>query len=173
MLQGCFWGIQLAYQRVPGVTSTWVGYTQGQKAAPTYEEVCSGVTGHTEAIHLHYKPSEVSYRDLLEVFLERTDPTTKNRQGNDIGTQYRSGIYYHNDDQRKVVEQTLQQVQQQLDSGTYPRRTAGKKIMVEVAEASDFWIAEEYHQRYLEKGGRFGAKQSASKGDSTPIRCYG
>lgn len=170
---GCFWGIELAYQRVPGVSQTWVGYTQGQKPSPTYEEVCSGRTGHTEAIHLHYDPNEVSYRRLLDVFFERTDPTTLNRQGNDAGTQYRSGIYYHGDGQKADAEAAIAEIQAQLDSGKFPRRVAGKKVVVELLPATEFWIAENYHQQYLAKGGRGGRGQSAAKGCSDPIRCYG
>lgn len=150
-----------------------MGYTKGHKPSPTYEEVCSGSTGHTEAVHLHYRPDEVSYKELLEVFFEKTDPTTLNRQGNDAGTQYRSGVYFHNESQRVAAEEVFKQVQADIDAGKYPRRIAGKKVVVELEEAGEFWIAEEYHQRYLEKGGRFSTPQSAAKGDTTPIRCYG
>ena len=115
----------------------------------------------------------MQYRQLLDVFFERTDPTTRNRQGNDRGTQYRSGIYYHNEEQRKEAEKALSEIQAQLDSGSYPRRTDGQKIMVELKPAGAFWMAEDYHQQYLEKGGRLGRPQSAAKGDTTPIRCYG
>lgn len=109
----------------------------------------------------------------MDVFFERTDPTTLNRQGNDAGTQYRSGIYYHNDKQRQEAEEVMTDIQKQIDAGTYPRRTAGKKVVVELKEAGPFWMAEDYHQQYLERGGRFGSPQSAEKGDTTPIRCYG
>lgn len=122
---------------------------------------------------MHYDPNEVSYRKLLDVFFERTDPTTLNRQGNDAGTQYRSGIYYHNDGQKADAEAVIAEVQAQLDSGKFPRRVVGKKVVVELLPATEFWIAENYHQQYLAKGGRGGRAQSAAKGCSDPIRCYG
>lgn len=172
-VQGCFWGIELAFQRVPGVTHTAVGYTQGKKESPTYEEVCSGSTGHTEAVQMYYNPKEVSYRDLLGIMLERTDPTTKNRQGNDMGTQYRSGIYYHNDEQERIAKEVKIEVQAQLDAGKYPRRTAGRQWQVEILPAKEFWEAEAYHQQYLAKGGRFGQPQCADKNCKDEIRCYG
>lgn len=171
--QGCFWGIELAFQRVPGVTKTAVGYTQGNKPNPTYEEVCSGSTGHTEGIQMYYNPGEVSYRQLVDVWLERTDPTTLNRQGNDRGTQYRSGIYYHDDQQKKIAEEVMEEVSAQLKNGKYPRKTAGKDWQVEIKPATEFWLAESYHQQYLSKGGRFGISQSAEKGCKDEIRCYG
>merc|ERR1712130_708718 len=95
---GCFWGVQLTFQRVPGVASTMVGYTAGEKLHPTYREVCSGSTGHTEGVQMLYNPAVVSYKELLMVLFDRMDPTTLNRQGNDRGTQYRSGVYYHSED---------------------------------------------------------------------------
>lgn len=152
---------------------TAVGYTQGEKAEPTYEEVCSGRTGHTEAVQIYYNPSEVSYRALIDVMLERTDPTTKNRQGNDRGTQYRSGIYYHNKEQEAVAKEVMNEVMAQLSEGSYPRSTAGSRWEIEIKQASDFWNAESYHQQYLSKGGRFGTAQSAAKGCKDKIRCYG
>jgi peptide-methionine (S)-S-oxide reductase len=115
----------------------------------------------------------VSYKQLLDVFFERTDPTTKNRQGNDSGTQYRSGIYYHNEDQRAAAQAAMEEVQAQIDAGKYPRRTMGNKVVVELEPAAPFWMAEEYHQQYLSKGGRSGSGQSAAKGCTDPIRCYG
>lgn len=170
---GCFWGIELAYQRVPGVTHTSVGYTQGETPNPTYQEVCSGRTGHTEAIQVYYDPKEVSYGKLLDVFFERTDPTTLNRQGNDAGTQYRSGIYYHSPEQKAEAERVMAEVQAKLDAGAWPKRVAGKKVMVELKPAGDYYLAEDYHQQYLSKGGRMGSAQSAAKGCTDPIRCYG
>ena len=106
---GCFWGLELAYQRAPGVVKTSVGYTAGADPAPTYETVCSGGTGHTEAVQVYYDPAETTYADLLAVFFDRVDPTTLNRQGNDVGTQYRSGIYYHDEDQKKEAEKVRQE----------------------------------------------------------------
>ena len=101
---GCFWGLELAYQRVSGVTATSVGYTGGPDPAPTYETVCAGVTGHAEAVQVYYDPAVASYADLLAVFFDKVDPTTPNRQGNDVGTQYRSAIYYHDDEQKAEAE---------------------------------------------------------------------
>ena len=101
---GCFWGLELAFQRVPGVTTTSVGYTGGPDPAPTYETVCSGTTGHTEAVQVYYDPSACDFTDLLAVFFAKVDPTTLNRQGNDVGTQYRSGIYYHDEEQKAAAE---------------------------------------------------------------------
>jgi methionine-S-sulfoxide reductase len=155
---GCFWGLELAFQRVPGVIQTEVGYTQGNKKNPTYEEVCSGSTGHTEAVQVRYDPHMVSYTDLLTVFWDRLDPTTKNRQGNDVGTQYRSGIYYHNEEQKKAIFASKEKEQLKYD----------KPIVTEIASASEWYPAEAYHQQYLSKGG-----QCSLKGDLTPIRCYG
>lgn len=101
---GCFWGLELAFQRVPGVTATSVGYTGGPDPAPTYETVCSGTTGHTEAVQVYYDPSACAFDDLLAAFFAKVDPTTLNRQGNDVGTQYRSGIYFHDDAQKAAAE---------------------------------------------------------------------
>eukprot|EP00598_Pedospumella_elongata_P003960 CAMPEP_0184982380 /NCGR_PEP_ID=MMETSP1098-20130426/11877_1 /TAXON_ID=89044 /ORGANISM="Spumella elongata, Strain CCAP 955/1" /LENGTH=191 /DNA_ID=CAMNT_0027506075 /DNA_START=61 /DNA_END=636 /DNA_ORIENTATION=+ len=155
---GCFWGIELAFQRVPGVVKTEVGYTQGIKKNPTYEEVCSGTTGHTEAVQITYDPAAVSYDDLLTVFWDLIDPTTLNRQGGDAGTQYRSGIYYHDEDQHQVAERSVEKQQQKLSD----------KIVTEVLPATTWYPAEDYHQQYLSKGG-----QCSRTGDLTPIRCYG
>ncbi|KAL6042508.1 Peptide methionine sulfoxide reductase A2-1 [Balamuthia mandrillaris] len=155
---GCFWSVELVFQRLPGVLSTQVGYTQGHKANPTYQEVCSGQTGHAEAVQLEYDPEEVTYDKLLDVFWKKHNPTTLNRQGNDIGTQYRSGIYYHNEQQKEAAERTKQEVTKKL----------GKTVVTEILPAKEFWPAEDYHQRYLEKGG-----QCAAKGCTDTIRCYG
>jgi len=155
---GCFWGVQLAFQRVPGVVSTMVGYTAGEVDQPSYSAVCSGSTGHTEAVTMLFNPQLVTYRELLMVLFDRMDPTTLNRQGNDQGTQYRSGIYYHSQDQKIEAENFIKEVQPNYKS----------KIVVEVKEAGVFWPAEEYHQKYLEKG-----SQKAAKGCLDPIKCYG
>merc|ERR1719285_844463 len=138
---GCFWGVQLAFQRVPGVASTMVGYTAGPKQHPTYNEVCSGSTGHTEAVQMLFNPDLVTYKELLMVLFDRMDPTTLNRQGNDRGTQYRSGIYYHSDEQKTIAQDFIKEAQAKYKD----------KIVVEVKEASMFWPAEDYHQKYLEK----------------------
>ncbi|CAD5194990.1 unnamed protein product [Musa acuminata subsp. burmannicoides] len=160
---GCFWGVELAFQRVPGVTKTEVGYSQGSLHEPTYEDVCTGATNHAEVVRVQYDPLACSYDDLLQVFWARHDPTTINRQANDVGTQYRSGIYYYTQEQEKAARETMEKHQEVLD----------RKIVTEILPAKKFYRAEEYHQQYLEKGGRFGSKQSAAKGCSDPIRCYG
>lgn len=156
---GCFWGGELAYQRLPGVVSTAVGYTQGEKVNPSYEEVCTGTTGHTEAIQVVFDPSVASYRSLLHLAFNRLgdDIYKQNQVGNDRGTQYRSGIYYHNEEQRKIAEELLESY-----------AVADKEVFTEVKEAKVFYTAEEYHQQYLLKGG-----QSSKKGASESIRCYG
>eukprot|EP00956_Cyclotella_meneghiniana_P016636 scaffold26364_cov79-Cyclotella_meneghiniana.AAC.2 len=157
---GCFWGGELAYQRMPGVISTHVGYTQGNVTNPTYEEVCTGKTGHTEAIRVVYDPTVVTYHNLVQLGLDRLgDNIYKlNQVGNDRGTQYRHGIYYHNNEQKDIA---LKLLADQDISG-------GKEIMTEVKQVADFYVAEGYHQQYLMKGG-----QSAKKGAGETIRCYG
>jgi peptide-methionine (S)-S-oxide reductase len=155
---GCFWGVQLAFDRVPGVLETSVGYTQGSVESPTYRQVCSGKTGHAEAIKIVFDEEKVSYDALLSQFWAIHDPTTLNRQKNDRGTQYRSGIYVHNEEQKKAA----------LASKEQHQKTLTKPIVTEVADAKKFWDAEDYHQKYLEKGG-----QCADKGCDVPIRCYG
>ncbi|KAH1197431.1 hypothetical protein GLYMA_18G097000v4 [Glycine max] len=160
---GCFWSVELAFQRAAGVTKTEVGYSQGQLPNPSYEDVCMGTTHHSEVVRVEYDPNECSYESLLDVFWARHDPTTLNRQGNDVGTQYRSGIYYYTPEQEKAAIESLEQQQKKLN----------RKIVTEILPAKKFYRAEEYHQQYLEKGGRFGSKQSASKGCNDPIRCYG
>ncbi|XP_047941837.1 peptide methionine sulfoxide reductase A1-like [Salvia hispanica] len=160
---GCFWGPELAYQRVPGVTKTEVGYTQGYLHNPTYEDICSGTTNHSEVVRVQYDPKECSYDTLLDVFWERHDPTTPNRQGNDVGTQYRSGIYFYTPEQEKAA----------LESRDRQQKLLNRKIVSEILPAKKFYRAEEYHQQYLAKGGRFGFRQSSEKGCNDPIRCYG
>ncbi|GLT39875.1 hypothetical protein SLA2020_140420 [Shorea laevis] len=160
---GCFWGVELAFQRVPGVTKTEVGYTQGFMHNPSYEDVCSGTTNHSEVVRVQFDPKECSYENLLDAFWARHDPTTLNRQGNDVGTQYRSGIYYYTPEQEKAALESMEKQQKLLN----------RKIVTEILPAKKFYRAEEYHQQYLAKGGRFGFKQSAEKGCNDPIRCYG
>jgi len=155
---GCFWGVELAFQRVPGVMHTMVGYTAGAREHPSYQDVCTGQTGHTEAVQMIFNPAAVSYKELLLVLFDRMNPTTLNRQGNDRGTQYRSGIYYHNDNQKEEAEKFIKEMQPKYED----------KIVVEIKKASKFWPAEDYHQKYLEKG-----KQKAAKGCLDPIACYG
>lgn len=158
---GCFWGLELAFQRVPGVVKTEVGFTQGTTQNPTYEEVCEGNTGHVEAVQVTYDPTIIPYEELLEFFWDVIDPTTLNKQGNDEGSQYRSGIYYHSDGQ-KVLALRSRDVLEKTE------RYRDCKIVTEIAGAKVWYRAEESHQQYLQKGG-----QCALTGDKTPIRCYG
>ena len=142
---GCFWGVEAAFRQVEGVRSTAVGYTGGTLKDPTYRDVCTDKTGHAEAVEVTYDSSKVSYDDLLRVFWQIHDPTTLNRQGPDVGTQYRSAIFFHNAEQEAAAKRSLEALQK---SGTYK-----KPIVTEIVPASEFWQAEEYHQQYLEKRG--------------------
>jgi peptide-methionine (S)-S-oxide reductase len=142
---GCFWGVELAFQQIPGVIKTAVGYMGGASKNPNYQEVCTDTTGHAEVVEVTYDPQQVSYEELLNVFWSIHDPTTLNRQGPDIGTQYRSVIFYYDEKQRELAEKSKQQLEQ---SGQYSR-----KIVTEIVPAETFYRAEEYHQRYLEKRG--------------------
>jgi peptide-methionine (S)-S-oxide reductase len=160
---GCFWGFELHYQRIDGVDYSGVGYTQGPEIEPTYDQVCSGGTKHTEAIIVLYDPTVCSYERLLDAFFERIDPLTVNGQGNDRGTQYRTGVYYHSKEQQEIAEARFAEEQKKYK----------KTIASECMAAMPFWPAEKYHQQYLEKGGRFSSPQSAEKGCTDTIRCYG
>ncbi|CAH1430752.1 unnamed protein product [Lactuca virosa] len=160
---GCFWGVELAFQRVPGVSKTEVGYTQGFLHNPTYNDICSGTTNHSEVVRVQYDPKSCSFDSLLDCFWERHDPTTLNRQGNDVGTQYRSGIYFYTPEQEKAAIESKERHQKKLN----------RTVVTEILPAKKFYRAEEYHQQYLAKGGRFGFKQSTEKGCNDPIRCYG
>ena len=142
---GCFWGVETALRLVKGVTSATVGYSGGSLNDPTYEDVCSGKTGHAEVVQVEYDPSKVSYEELLEVFWNIHDPTILNRQGPDIGTQYRSAIFFHTPEQEAVAIASKEKLQ---NSGRYKR-----PIVTEITSASEFYRAEEYHQRYYEKHG--------------------
>lgn len=142
---GCFWGVEAAFRQVPGVLATMVGYTGGSRANPTYEDVCTDTTGHAEAVEVTYDPSRVSYEQLLEVFWNSHDPTTLNRQGPDVGTQYRSAIFYHTPEQEAAARASKRRLEA---SGRFPR-----PIVTEIVPAAAFWRAEEYHQQYLEKRG--------------------
>ena len=142
---GCFWGVEVAFRKVPGVIDATVGYLGGTMANPSYKDVCTGRTGHAEVVEVTYDPSRVKYEDLLNVFWTNHDPTTLNRQGPDRGTQYRSAIFYHHDAQRAAA---IASKGQWDDSGKFPR-----PIVTEITPASTFYKAEEYHQRYLEKQG--------------------
>jgi peptide-methionine (S)-S-oxide reductase len=142
---GCFWGAERVFWQIEGVYTTAVGYAGGFTPNPTYEEVCSGRTGHTEAVLVVFDPEKVSYRDLLTVFWEAHDPTQGMRQGNDKGTQYRSAIYYAGDEQRLAAEETRDAYEQALGSASYG------PITTEIAPAGPFYYAEAYHQQYLHK----------------------
>ncbi len=138
---GCFWGVEAAFRRVDGILSTAVGYTGGAVEEPTYHAVCSGTTGHAEAIEVIYDPSQLTYDDLLSVFWQCHDPTTLNRQGPDVGTQYRSAVFYHDAEQRAAALASKEKLQ---GSGREP-------IVTEITPAAPFYMAEDYHQQYLEK----------------------
>lgn len=142
---GCFWGVEETFRQVPGVINTSVGYSGGNKENPTYEDVCSDQTGHVEVVQIEYNPDQVAYEQLLNIFWENHNPTEVNRQGPDIGTQYRSVIFYHNDEQKNIAEKS----KAALDaSGKWSR-----PIATSIEPAKNFYKAEEYHQRYLEKRG--------------------
>jgi peptide-methionine (S)-S-oxide reductase len=140
---GCFWGVEAAFRQVKGVVSTAVGYSGGHFPNPTYKDVCSGKTGHAEVVQVEYEPTQVTYDDLLKVFWENHDPTTLNRQGPDVGAQYRSAIFFHTPEQESAAKASKEKMQ------------AGykKKIVTEITPASEFYRAEDYHQQYLEKRG--------------------
>jgi peptide-methionine (S)-S-oxide reductase len=142
---GCFWGVEVAFRNVPGVKDATVGYLGGTLQNPTYRDVCTGRTGHAEAVQVEYDPSVVTYDRLLDVFWENHDPTTLNRQGPDVGTQYRSAIFYHTPEQKRAAEES----KLRLEASGKLRRP----IVTEITEASAFYPAEDYHQRYLEKRG--------------------
>jgi peptide-methionine (S)-S-oxide reductase len=142
---GCFWGAEKRFWNVPGVYGTAVGYAGGLTPNPTYEEVCTGLTGHNEVVRVVYDPAEVSYEDLLRVFWEAHDPTQGMCQGNDIGTQYRSGIYFSDEAERKAAEASRETYGAQLSRAGYGA------ITTEILPAPEFYYAEEYHQQYLAK----------------------
>jgi peptide-methionine (S)-S-oxide reductase len=138
---GCFWGVEAAFQKIQGVKQTTVGYMDGHINNPTYEQVCTDKTGHAEVIQILFNPEEVSFEKLLNIFWEIHDPTQLNRQGPDIGTQYRSIIFYHNEGQKRLAENSKNKYQKKYN----------KKIVTEIKPAKEFFPAEEYHQKYLEK----------------------
>lgn len=142
---GCFWGVEAEFRQIKGVKQTTVGYSGGTMENPGYRDVCSGMTGHAEAVEVVYDPSEVSYEELLKVFWENHDPTTLNRQGPDVGTQYRSAIFYHDEDQRAAAMESKEKLE---SSGRYRN-----PIVTQIVPAAQFYRAEEYHQQYLEKRG--------------------
>mgnify|MGYP000785937179 FL=1 len=143
---GCFWGIQAVFDTVPGVVSTTVGYTGGQTENPDYRQVCTGGTGHAEAVKVVFDDKMVTYDQLLDIFFANHDPTTLNRQGPDVGTQYRSAVFWFTPEQKK---EALAKIEELNNSGTYPA-----PVVTEVAPAAEFYPAEEYHQKYLAKQGK-------------------
>jgi peptide-methionine (S)-S-oxide reductase len=142
---GCFWGVEDAFRQVKGVTSTTVGYTGGNTKNPTYKEVCTDRTGHAEAVEVEFDPSQVSYRELLALFFQSHDPTQMNRQGPDYGSQYRSAIFYHDADQAAAAQEGKAALEK---AGVFR-----KPIVTQIAPATEFYRAEDYHQQYFEKRG--------------------
>jgi peptide-methionine (S)-S-oxide reductase len=141
---GCFWGVEASFQKVKGITKTTVGYMGGNTKNPTYEQVCTNRTGHAEVIQIEYDEKQVTYEELLELFWDIHDPTQLNRQGPDVGKQYRSVIFYHNELQKKQAEISKKEKQKKFD----------KEISTDIIPSVEFYPAEEYHQKYLEKQGR-------------------
>lgn len=143
---GCFWGVEAAFQNVNGVTKTTVGYLGGTLDNPTYEDVCSDTTGHAEVVEVEFDPTIISYNQLLAIFWDNHDPTTRNSQGLDVGSQYRSAIFHHTEEQKKLALLSKEDMNR---SGRFTRA-----IVTEVTQASEFYRAEEYHQQYLAKRGQ-------------------
>lgn len=146
---GCFWGVEAAFRRLDGVRSTSVGYTGGSTPDTDYKQVCSGTTGHAEAVEVQFDPSVISYSDLVEYFWEIHDPTTLNRQGPDIGTQYRSAIYFYSPEQEEIARAS----KTKLDGS----RRLARPVVTEIEPAAPYILAEDYHQQYFEKKGIVGA----------------
>ena len=142
---GCFWGVEETFRKMKGVTSTAVGYSGGTLKNPSYRDVCGGQTGHAEVVQVEYDPAQVSYEDLLAVFWSCHDPTTMNRQGPDVGSQYRSAVFYHNPQQEAAARAS----KDKLNSSGMLKRP----IVTEITSASEFWMAEDYHQQYVAKRG--------------------
>ena len=140
---GCFWGVEAEFRKLAGVKSTAVGYAGGNKRNPTYQDVCTDTTGHAEVVEVTFDPAAISYRDLLNVFWENHDPTTKDRQGPDVGTQYRSVIFFHSPEQEAEA----------IASRDAAQKNFKRPIVTQIVAAPEFWRAEEYHQQYLEKRG--------------------
>ena len=140
---GCFWGVEAAFRQIAGVTETAVGYMGGKTDHPTYKDVCTDRTGHAEVVEVTFDPQVISYHDLLETFWDNHNPTTRDRQGPDVGTQYRSAIFYYSPEQLVEARRSREAAQ-----ARFP-----KPIVTQIVPASDFWRAEEYHQQYLEKRG--------------------
>jgi peptide-methionine (S)-S-oxide reductase len=142
---GCFWHVEEAFRSLEGVESTRVGFIGGTTKNPTYEDVCTGKTGHAEAVEVTFDPAKITYDELLEMFWDIHDPTTLNRQGADIGTQYRSAIFYQTPEQKAAAERSKQELEKS--------KLYRKKVVTEITPATEFYQAEEYHQQYLEKQG--------------------
>ena len=140
---GCFWGVEVAFRKVPGVNDAAVGYCGGTLENPTYEDVCTGTTGHAEVVEVDFDPEQVAYETLVDLFWQCHDPTTLNRQGPDVGTQYRSAIFFHSPEQQQAAEASRTAAQERIS----------RPIATEITEASTFYRAEEYHQQFLEKRG--------------------
>jgi peptide-methionine (S)-S-oxide reductase len=140
---GCFWGVEAAFRRLDGVTGTRVGYAGGHTSNPSYQDVCSDRTGHAEVVEVTYDPERIPYEQLLAVFWAEHDPTQLNRQGPDVGSQYRSAIFVQDDEQRRAAEASRDRVQERLS----------RPVVTQIEDAPPFWEAEDYHQRYLEKRG--------------------
>ena len=138
---GCFWGVEYNFSKLEGVKEVLSGYSGGKTSQPTYEQVCSNSTDHAEVVLIEFDESLISYKELLESFWKKHDPTTLNRQGLDVGSQYRSAIFYFDDEQKSLAQESLNNLQQSLD----------RKIVTEITKADTFWKAEEYHQKYFEK----------------------
>jgi peptide-methionine (S)-S-oxide reductase len=140
---GCFWGVEHEFRKVKGVAATRVGYMGGHSKTPAYQQVCTGLTGHAESVEVTFDPSAISYHDLLKLFWNLHDPTQRNRQGNDVGHQYRSAIFFHDERQKIVAEESIRKV---LESGKY-----NAPVVTELLPSSVFWEAEDYHQQYVDK----------------------
>ncbi len=141
---GCFWHVEDLFRKVKGVSSATSGYTGGAMPNPSYQDVCTDRTGHAEAVQVEYDPEQVSYDELLKVFWENHNPTTLNRQGPDVGTQYRSAIFFHDAEQEKAAKESMKNLQESMPE---------KKVVTEITPTKEFFKAEEYHQRYFEKQG--------------------
>lgn len=144
---GCFWGVEAAFARIPGVLSTAVGFEGGTLDQPSYRDVCTDQTGHAEVVELDFDPEKITYNELLDAFFDLHDPTTMNRQGPDWGTQYRSVVFFHSPEQEQAARGKIEQL-------TADGRYKPKRIVTQVVPAQTFWRAEDYHQRYLEKRGQ-------------------
>jgi len=140
---GCFWCLEAVFDELQGVQSVESGYMGGKTPNPTYEDVCGGGTGHAEVVQVTFDPGVLSYEDLLGVFFSIHDPTTLNRQGNDVGTQYRSAIFYHSPEQKRIADEVVAELSRE--------KVYDDKIVTEIAPASDFWVAENYHQEYFRR----------------------